>query len=381
MSTQARVDIVIVNYQCADEIALCLQALGEWKHGIIWLVDNSAADATSTQDSLDLAVLAYGRSDVRLVRASENGGFGAGCNLAFEQSQADLLMLLNPDARMLPAAIELLIETLWNRPELGAIAPTMYWNSAQTFIIPHSVHQTPWASLTNALATRFGWLANRLALSGLRDVQRKALLAQAFPVDFLTGAVVLIRRAAAQQAAQVAQLPQDCLFDPDYFMFFEDSDLSLRLRRAGWALAVHPGASAVHGYRHKAFKAGLMAKARLHYFRKRFPAFFRWSGQLTWLDALSRPVDPLQRYASVAETVSCWQELAEKTQHAGLLALSPTMVGWPAFVRSPNSAPLPLSEAEWALLEPGHYLALIQPAGGGEPRWVHFARTAGSSAA
>ena len=381
MSTpRPTVDVVIVNYLCADEIALCLQALGPWSNGVIWLVNNSASDTHATQDNLLLSALASGRADVHLIQASENLGFGVGCNLAFSRSQAEFVLLLNPDARIQPSAIGQLIDTMRHRANLGAIAPTMYWNLSQTFIIPHSVPQTPWSSLKNVVATRWGLMAKQWACSELKDVRSKARLNQAFDTGFLTGAVLLIRREAAQQAAQVAQLPEDCLFDPDYFMFFEDSDLSLRLRRAGWTLAVHPGATAVHGYRHKAFKVGLMAKARFQFFKKQFPAFFKWSGALTRLDALCLPVVPSQRFKSIDKPVSSHLELAEKTRHAGVLALSPNMVAWPALTRSPNSAPAPLGEEDWALLEPGDYVALLQPDLNGQPYWVHFARAAKSSA-
>jgi hypothetical protein len=59
-------------------------------------------------------------------------------------------------------------------------------------------------------------------------------------VASLSGALVLLKREAVRKAGG--------LFDPRFFMYFEDTDLSLRLRKAGYSLVLEPRAAAIHEY-------------------------------------------------------------------------------------------------------------------------------------
>lgn len=72
-----------------------------------------------------------------------------------------------------------------------------------------------------------------------------------------------------------ALAPDEPLFDPGFFMYFEDSDLCLRLRRQGWQLAVVTDAEVVHLWQLAPHKEGLMAQAAQVYFAKHF-AGSRW---------------------------------------------------------------------------------------------------------
>src|SRR3990167_7043786 len=110
-------------------------------------------------------------------------------------------------------------------------------------------------------------------------------------VSFVAGSVLMLRRGSALAAGG--------LFDPDYFMFFEDADLSIRLRRAGYELAIVTAVSAVHEYRHKAYKAALMQQSQAKYFGKHFPTFYRLSGRLARIAALGKPVIPSQWFLTL----------------------------------------------------------------------------------
>lgn len=368
-----RIDIIIVNYQSAADVVRCLDALGPWVAGTIWLVNNSAQESGSTADTLALTAKAQQRDDVRLLQADENLGFGRGCNLAYEQSNADVLILLNPDARIERRDLEKLVNVLVDEPDLGALSPAMFWNDGRSFLIPPSVAQTPAASVGLVLSTRYAWLSRWLAARELRHMRWLAQQPRCQQVSFLSGAVLIVRRSAAQEAAKRSGLPSTLLFDPDYFMFFEDTDLSLRLRRAGWRLGIHPGIFAVHEYRHKAYKAALMSTARAQYFSKRFRWFYQITRKLGWLDRLARPLDTQQRFACRLGRLHSALELAEKTGHAGVLALSPSLLTRPALFRPAHLAAAPLSQDEWDLLEAGAYALLVQQPGG-LTHWCHFER-------
>ena len=156
-------------------------------------------------------------------------------------------------------------------------------------------------------------------------------------------------------------------------MFYEDSDLSLRLRRSGHALALTPTASAVHEYRHKAFKAGLMEQSRQQYFNKQYPLFYRLSDKLARVPALARPVPATEWFKVLPKPVASAEEFSRQTGGAAVLAFSPTLLLMPAIFRSSRSEARCFDEAEFALLEPATYTALVVGAGGDSaPMWVCF---------
>lgn len=362
--TDRSIDIVIVNYHGAGDVATALDRLGAWPHGTVWLVDNSDDAAQAAQ----LHALAAACPHVRVRIAPGNLGFGRGCNLAFAASTSDYVLLLNPDARVAPGDVWLLAQALDADARLDAASPAVYWNAQRSFVMPRPDPQTPRALASRALATRWRGWARRVARREVADTRRRMRPDQpAFAVDMLAGAVLMLRRSAVERAGG--------LFDPGFFMFFEDADLSWRLRRAGSGLALVPQAGAVHEYRHKAFKAELMAQSQRLYLQKNHALFLRCVGGLAALQRWSAPVDAA-RWVDRTIEPSCRSaaDLDARTQGAGVLALTPSPLMAPAMVRT--GAARPLDAHEWALLEPGWYAALLEPPGGGRTVWTGFVKAA-----
>jgi GT2 family glycosyltransferase len=361
MTSLACVDIAIVNYFSAADVRRCLERLGPWTRGTVWLVDNS-------QDAAEFAALRECTHElpwVRLIDAGANLGFGRACNLAFELSTSPLFLLLNPDAQVAPPDLDTLARALTDDSGLGAVSPRIYWNQARTFMLPQAFGQTPWTALAQALGSRSRHLAQWAAAHYLEEQRRRMASSSPFRVAFLAGAVLMLRREAVLAAGG--------LFDPDYFMFFEDSDLSLRLRRSGWALAIAPAATAVHEYRHKSFKAAMMAQSRSQYYFKRYPRFHRLSRGLDRLDRLARPV-PVQRwFRTLANPCHTLADFTAQAQVSGVLAFSPSMLMMPAIFRPLGETVRAFDEEEWKLLEPAGYVALVLA---GSAEWVYFERAA-----
>lgn len=377
----ASIDIVIVNYRSAADTLQALNRLTPWPHGTVWLVDNSAHETDMAADTaaLEQAVLSLretqqggspsgaDRPRVSLLTTGANLGFGRACNLAFDQSSAEFFLLLNPDARIAATEVLTLARTLAQQPRLAGVSPKIYWNAQHSFTLPAAFAQTPWYSMAQALATRSRGLAQWAAVRGLERSQRRMAGARVFEVDFLAGSILLLRRSAVLRAGG--------LFDPDYFMFYEDSDLSLRLRRTGYGLAIVPGAAAEHEYRHKAFKAELMAHSQHQYFSKQYPLFYRWSNKLSRVPQLAGSVDLNAWFKVLAQPISNAEEFAHQTGGAGVLAFSPTMLLMPAIFRTSEADARPFDAKEWDLLEPGPYTALLLAPGSSKTMsWVYFRR-------
>lgn len=359
MHWPARVDIAIVNYHSADEIQNCLDALGSWKQGRIWIVDNSC----DAQETKILQQLASSRPESRVLVTKENLGFGRGCNLALASSSSEYLLLLNPDARITQEHLETLLQTLASEPRLGAVSPSTFWNTEKSFVLPRPSAQTPLTHLGHMAATWWPTATRALAECWVHRTQQEMAGTKPLYVDFLAGAVLLLRRSAIDAAGG--------LFDPAYFMFFEDADLSVRLRRCGYALALVPTAQAVHNYRHKPFKAELMAASQLHYFERRYHWYLRLSGGLRGLERLARTTHPRDWFEMLG-TLDSAQAFAMATQGAKVEAFSPSTLMMPAITRPADYSGKGFTPAEWALLEPGAYVARL--ADSMRKRWVYFVR-------
>jgi GT2 family glycosyltransferase len=362
------IDIVIVNYRCVDDTLAAVAALLPWQPGCLWVVDNSEDDGEVRQ----LAAALADRADARLLVPERNLGFGGGCNLAFEQSRAEFFLLLNPDALIDKRNIDLLVAALQDDPRLAAVSPKVFWDPEQRFLLPSAFTSTPALLLAMMLGQRFPRLARLAAHAYLRRMRTRMAAQRPFQVAFLVGAVMLVRRRAAIAAGG--------LFDPAYFMFYEDSDLSLRLRNAGYRLAVAPAAAAVHEYRHKPFKAGMMADSEQIYFARHFPLFYRLTNGLARLSRLARPVC-LQEWGEVLPApIANPQALQKALGDAGILAISPSFMMMPAIFRPAGAAPAQLSNDDWQRLEPGRYMLICsKPAGDAQLRWISFEH-AGSTA-
>lgn len=361
------IDVVIVNFRGAADTLEALVRLGHWSWGLVWVVDNSAHEPDMAGESAALRQVCHGQSWLRLLVPPGNVGFGQACNLAFAQSSAEFFLLLNPDARVAVDSVMLLAHVLATQPEMAAVSPRIFWNSARSFVLPAPFAQTPWHSVTLALATRLPRVTRWAALRNLRQAQMQMASSAPFELAFLAGAVMLLRRSAVLAAGG--------LFDPDYFMFFEDSDLSQRLRRAGYKLAMVPAATAVHEYRHKDFKAAMMARSQGQYFSKLYPVFYRFSGQLAHVARLAGAVDVARWFAVVGMKVATLAEFSDLTGGAGVLAFSPSVLMMPALFRPEGVALRGFDEDEWALLEPAAYSALLLGTSeSAKPFWVYFCK-------
>ncbi len=229
---------IIVNYHSAPltlkavSSVLDSETLGPLR---VVVVDNSVNHGELEILRLELP------SEVSLVPSSKNMGFGRACNLAFEQFPAKAVLLLNPDGRLLPGALARLQKTLFSRKRVGAVSPRIYWDSGLRFQLPPSLPQALFEF--DAVLNAFGPGAVFSRITGWMWRHHALRIWQAetpVRVRNLSGGVVLLKGSAVQKAGG--------LFDPRFFLYFEDTDLFIRLRNAGYSLLVEPRSAAVHHY-------------------------------------------------------------------------------------------------------------------------------------
>jgi N-acetylglucosaminyl-diphospho-decaprenol L-rhamnosyltransferase len=203
-------DVVVVTHDSSAHLRECLAALPA--SAAVTVVDNASLDGS--------AEMAQSLS-ARVIRNAENKGFAAAANQGARSGSAELVLFLNPDAVLVESDLRTLMGAFDSDPQLGAAAPRL--------LHPDGSEQRAWWPFPSARAT---WL-EALALHRLRP----AGSAQDGTVPYLVGACLCVRRAAFEQVDG---------FDERFWLYGEDADLGLRLRRAGWSSRVVPEAVARH---------------------------------------------------------------------------------------------------------------------------------------
>lgn len=260
----SRVTVVTVAYRSSAVIAECLRSVARAKSVVV--VDNASDD-----DSAGVAQATL--PSLRLVANTINQGFGRANNQGAALAETEFALLINPDAQMEPGALEQLVAAADRYPNAAIVAPAIL-NADGTRIVSHNV--------------------------GLFDQARIRGKTRRPPdgdicADFLSGAALMVRTAAFREVGG---------FDPNIFLYFEDDDLCLKLRRAGYALVQVPAAAARH-------KGGLSSPPTDEILRRKF---WHLSWSRLYLEAKHR--DPAkarawgQRSAITFALKAVWHRLA-----------------------------------------------------------------------
>lgn len=210
------VAILTLNWNRPDDTLACLESAAAQSHPntTLLVVDNDSAD-----DSVARIGAAY--PGATIVRSERNLGFAGGANLGLRHALdagADFVFLVNNDTTFAPDVVALLLDRM--RPDVGIATPAIYYAAAPDL---------PWS---------LGGARHWLTLEKTGDTL--AALAGAGPAlerDYAVGCGMLLARAALEQVG---------LFDERFFMYYEDMDLSLRMRRAGFRILLVPAARMLH---------------------------------------------------------------------------------------------------------------------------------------
>jgi GT2 family glycosyltransferase len=224
--TSARVDVVIVTYTTREDVLACLASIDAPRPaalGEIWLIDNASTDGTSS-------AVRRAWPDVRVVDLGTNAGFAAANNAGLRRSSATHVLLLNPDTRVGPGAIDTLLDRLASTGSVAA-GPRLVDGEGRPEV-SFGPMLTPAGELAQKLRVA---AARRRDPVSTRYVGR--LLAREREVDWVSGACLLVVRERAIEAG---------LLDERYFMYEEDVDFCAALRARGGRILFTPRAEIVH---------------------------------------------------------------------------------------------------------------------------------------
>ena len=222
--------IVIVNYKTPDLCIACLRSL--W--GIeavelnIVIIDNASNDDSLEKIQRAIAINDWERTE--LIKSANNAGFSAGNNIGINSSSSEFILLLNSDTIVRPGAVETLVKTLQDNPQMGMASPRLEWPDGSPQESCFRFHR-PINELIRSACTG---PITRLLKS--YEVPLPVCAKLSYP-EWTSFACVLIRRELFEQIG---------LLDDEFFMYFEDVDFCRRARSAGWPIINNPQARVVH---------------------------------------------------------------------------------------------------------------------------------------
>lgn len=224
------VTVIIVTYQSASEISVCLNSLKE--HAAEWISECRVVDNNSRDDSAVVAQSTF--AGINVIRNSDNLGFSKAVNIGAHDAVSDYLLILNPDTQLQRDSLGELVHFLDHRREAAMCGPKMLGMNGEFQSVCRRSFPTPWNTLGYYLGL------NQVFPKSRRWSSYKP---KAIPPDteskteVLSGACMLIRREDFRKIGG---------FDEDYFLFGEDIDICWKLHQAGRELWYVPAAEVRH---------------------------------------------------------------------------------------------------------------------------------------
>jgi N-acetylglucosaminyl-diphospho-decaprenol L-rhamnosyltransferase len=218
--------VVVVTYSPGESLGTFLATLSTATSEPVSVV---LADNGSTDGVPNDAATKY--DEVRLVDTGGNLGYGAAANLGVAATDADLVLIANPDIVWSPGSLDRLVAAAARWPSAGSLGPLIRTTEGEIY---------PSARALPSLGRGIGhalcgwwWPGNpwTAAYRNERGAPREGA------AGWLSGSCLLVRRAAFEAIGG---------FDPGYFMYFEDLDLGERLGLAGWQNVYVPSAEVTH---------------------------------------------------------------------------------------------------------------------------------------
>jgi len=217
--------IIIVNYNTKDITSNCIDSIIENTKGIsyeIILVDNSSSDGSKEY---------FSRNDhIKYIYSEDNLGFGRANNLALAYAKGRNIIFLNPDTLLINNALKILSDYLDNNPVVGVCGGNLFNEEMK----PALSYRRIFPGILDELNNLFFRIPEKLYYyrtwsHNTTDTPLR--------VAHISGADLMISRVVIDNVGA---------FSPDFFMYYEETDLCYRICKAGYEIHSVPQACIKH---------------------------------------------------------------------------------------------------------------------------------------
>lgn len=219
------VSIIIINYNTLQLTHNCIESVFAKTKNIdfeVILVDNASTDGSKEFFEKD--------ERIKYIYSQENLGFGRGNNLGYKYAKGNYIFLLNSDTVLINNAIYELVTFMNNHFDITICGGQLFNTEMQKC---HS-YGLFLPSLKQEVDTLFRGLFSR---KKRKHIESELLLNGYAVVGYITGADMLLRRDKVDEIG---------LFDPDFFMYYEETEMSRRYANKGYLSVFYPKAEIQH---------------------------------------------------------------------------------------------------------------------------------------
>jgi len=223
-------ETIVVSHGAEALLRRCLRSLREHPPASaemrVTVVDSGSPDGTPDMVEGEFP-------EVRLLRRG-NIGFSAANNLVLGETEAEAVLLLNPDTEVYAGTLDAGLARLRTDGRIGMVGVKLVTESGELDHACKRSFPTPLAALAH-----FTGIGRRQGVAGVLSQYRATDLGEDEPgeVDAVNGAFMLCRMEAVRQVG---------LLDEGYWLYMEDLDWCRRFWQAGWKVFYEPAGVALH---------------------------------------------------------------------------------------------------------------------------------------
>jgi hypothetical protein len=222
------VSIILVNYNTSSLIENCLNSIYEFTKDVTYeiiVVDNDSSDNS-------VAMIREKFPSVILIESKVNLGFGKANNLGIARSNAEYIFLLNSDTLLISNAVFILVDYLQNNPKVGICGGNLYDANYQPAIsylpnLPDLLEDIDYYFLAWKIRKtkyknnfNFNYTLNPILING-----------------YISGANMMVCKKVLDEVGP---------FDPDFFLYYEETELTYRIKSKGYLVAAVPQSKIIH---------------------------------------------------------------------------------------------------------------------------------------
>lgn len=206
---QASITAILVSYNSRKVIGPAIASLSADPNiAKVIVVDNSSTDKTPE-------MLRREFPQVEVIENPKNEGYGSGANIGLAKVATSYALMVNPDAILDTGATQALLDASKTHPDAAILAPALYDERDELHV--------SYKRNVFAREKRFG--GQKLPADG------------ELCCEYVSGAVMLFNMTLMKKVG---------FFDPNLFLYYEDDDVCLRARAAGYSVVYVPEARSMH---------------------------------------------------------------------------------------------------------------------------------------
>lgn len=260
--------IIILAYKSKTDLQVLLPSifasLSKYTYEVI-VVDNGSKDGTVEWFHNQISNFQRPNSNFKIIENTKNLGFAAGNNIGIRAAQGRYILLLNPDTKIAPDTLQVMLDFMQARPDVGIAGCKLIKPDGTLDLACRRSFPNPWNSFL-----RLSGISNRSY--NLMDYDENLEM----EVDSVVGAFLLIRKSLIDRIG---------LLDERFFMYGEDLDWCWRCKEAGFKVWYYPKTTVIHRKGSSSRKSPFRMLKAFHdsmwiFYKKhqagRYPAIFNW---------------------------------------------------------------------------------------------------------